>query len=475
MKKYLFLDRGIIDGHWTSNAILKLNQITKDVENNPMFREDYFSNPSRPWEVRYDNGYPNVFYDKEYEIFRCYYTLFTYDIESQNTALEERTNKQYIPTSSRITSVCYAESKDGVNWVKPNLGLVEFDGNKDNNILMRYGHGTSVLYDEDEVDPNKRYKLMTKIEYSHDNHFMAVAFSSDGIHFSDYIEWPKYNPQADTYNFVFRDKKTNKFIMITRVWKNGVRIVAKCESNDFINWSEPEEILRGNGFEDQIYSMPVFQYAGIYLGLASVYHEGDRTLPDFDLVDLKLKFATDLNNWDSICPGECFIPRGEGIYPDGEFDCGCIYASIPVEIDDKLYFYYMGGNGQHTNFRETSFGRGFIEKDKFAYYTQRDDELEGELHTGLFSIYGNDLSILADIEEDGYILIELEDKYGNAVQGFTFEDCIPLRKADGFKKISFKDKNLLEIGNKSVKFKFKFQNSKLYALKGDIDSCRRKY
>src|SRR5262249_53109552 len=31
--------------------------------------------------------------------------------------------------------ICYATSKDGATWVKPNLGLVEFNGSKENNIV----------------------------------------------------------------------------------------------------------------------------------------------------------------------------------------------------------------------------------------------------------------------------------------------------------------------------------------------------
>ena len=31
---------------------------------------------------------------------------------------------------------CYAESKDGIHWKKPELGLVEFNGSKANNIVM---------------------------------------------------------------------------------------------------------------------------------------------------------------------------------------------------------------------------------------------------------------------------------------------------------------------------------------------------
>ena len=63
MKKYLFLDRGLMNPRQMSNAKLNLEKIRKD--KTVFFKEDYFSEPSRKWEVRYDNGYPNVIYDRE--------------------------------------------------------------------------------------------------------------------------------------------------------------------------------------------------------------------------------------------------------------------------------------------------------------------------------------------------------------------------------------------------------------------------
>ena len=30
---------------------------------------------------------------------------------------------------------CYAESRDGIEWTRPHLGLVEFEGSKENNII----------------------------------------------------------------------------------------------------------------------------------------------------------------------------------------------------------------------------------------------------------------------------------------------------------------------------------------------------
>lgn len=475
MDKYLFLDSGIFDGYRLRNSKLSINSIIKDEANNPLFREDYFSEPSRPWEVRYDNSYPNVIYDKDNDIYRCYYTLFTYDTDSQSVSLEERKNRQYRPNSGRVTSCCYAESKDGVKWEKPNLGLVEFDGNKDNNIIFRHAHGTSVFLDELETNPKKRYKLMTKVDYSRDRNYMATAFSEDGIHFTEFHEWPRYNPAGDTHNFVFRDHKTDKFILITRIWRNSLRIVAMCESTDFINWSEPIEITRGNGFGNQIYSMPVFQYGGLYMGLASIYHEGDRDAEDFDLVDLELKFSSDLMGWESIGSGNHFIPRGEGEYGEGEFDCGCVYSTAPLEIDGKLWFYYMGGNGQHTNYRETSFARGYVEKDKFAFYETKNKEKEAVLQTRQMNVYGDNLRILAEIEDEGSLSVAFVVGDGKAIEGFEHENCIITEDKDGWYDISYKDKKITAVENQSIKMEIKFKDSKLFALEGEIAVNRYRY
>ena len=51
-----------------SNASIHVNPIHK--ENKVLFHEDYFSEPPRLWEVRYDNSYPNLIYDSQIERYR---------------------------------------------------------------------------------------------------------------------------------------------------------------------------------------------------------------------------------------------------------------------------------------------------------------------------------------------------------------------------------------------------------------------
>ena len=76
----------------------------------------------------------------------------------------------------REEALLYAVSKDGIHWAKPELGLIEFNGSKKNNIVLEYNHGMAVMKDPHETDPQKRYKAIHP-EREHS----AVWFSADGI------------------------------------------------------------------------------------------------------------------------------------------------------------------------------------------------------------------------------------------------------------------------------------------------------
>ena len=61
--------------------------------------------------------------------------------------------------------MAYAESSDGVHWERPGLGLVDWNGSRDNNLcLIEPGiwpvdDYLCVLHDPDDPDPGQRYKL----------------------------------------------------------------------------------------------------------------------------------------------------------------------------------------------------------------------------------------------------------------------------------------------------------------------------
>jgi hypothetical protein len=77
--------------------------------------------------------------------------------------------------------VCYAESDDGITFTKPNLGLFDFNGEKNTNIVLIgsgvYGdrYCNSVIVDEREKDASKRYKMAFN-DWSKDSQWRSVGW-----------------------------------------------------------------------------------------------------------------------------------------------------------------------------------------------------------------------------------------------------------------------------------------------------------
>lgn len=77
--------------------------------------------------------------------------------------------------------------------------------------------------------------------------------------------------RGDTHNNALWAPTVNKYVAFTREFPDRIRTVARMESEDFVHWTKPVEVLRGPR-EAQTYSMPVFHDAGVYLGLPAILH-----------------------------------------------------------------------------------------------------------------------------------------------------------------------------------------------------------
>ena len=87
------------------------------------------------------------------------------------------------PSDLKQGPVCYAESEDGIHWVKPNLGQLEFKGSRDNNALKlpdAKTQGPFVIKDKRDPDPKRRYKMIYNA-HSGRTWLFRTATSPDGI------------------------------------------------------------------------------------------------------------------------------------------------------------------------------------------------------------------------------------------------------------------------------------------------------
>ena len=459
MTKYWFFDPALARA--TENVRVLPGQVRKD-RRNPLFGEGVFAQPALPWEPRFDNGYPNVFYDPLCGKYRCYYTSFIRDDSSAHTPLSARPGQTFRSSGERVVGLLYAESTDGISWQKPPLGVTEWMGSRDNNILMTYTHGASVLLDQAETDPERRYKLIARDD--HQPRRLCVAFSGDGIHFSALTPIPELAEKVpgDTHNFVVRDAATGRYVLYTRLFTRELRTVGRMESEDFIHWTPPLEVLAGQGRDDQVYAMPAFWQDGLCFGLAAIFHAGDRDAPRHDHVEVELTFSGDGVRWQRVAPGLPFIGNGAGAYPDGAYDAGCCFASAPVRVGDAYRFYYMGGNGTHYAFRETGLCLAEISPDKLAGITAARAEKPLIFQTNRIQWQGGACAVCADVALDGCVRYELLDAAGNTLAGFGAEDCLPITEGGG---------RLAWQGNptppEQVMLRFVCRGATLYSLSGD--------
>jgi hypothetical protein len=234
---------------------------------------------------------------------------------------------------------------------------------------------------------------------------LRVRFSADGIHWGEPVEVKGFSAQhGDTHNNAFWDARIGKYVWFTKLYI-GERLVARFESDDFINWKSSGMVLRSSveeGRTSQTYCLPVFPYGNIYLGYVMMYNVGKgRT------VDCELAWSHDGVRWQRVAPGTPFIPRG----PTGAHDSLCIYAQAgPATAQDgQLLIFYGGSDVPHTGWKRhclPSLAR--LRVDGFAGYEAVDRARAAVLTTAPMTIVRERITLSADAA-NGSVELELLD------------------------------------------------------------------
>lgn len=415
----------------TSNVKLVLGKIKKHPAN-PLFGEE------KKWEQRFDNFYGSIVYDEDTGLYRLWWNPFIYDPDE---GAEEREN-----------GVEYAFSKDGITWIKPELGLVEYEGSKNNNLINRdSGHGHGIFKDPHETDASKRYKMIAR------ENGVSVAYSPDGMRWSDWIE--AFKAKADTHNNAIWAPTLNKYVAISREFlgdkekKTRRRVVARSESKDFFsNWSDVEIVMDGGtGF--QTYANAIFYHADVYIGLVAIFDTSDG--PTDNKVWTELAWSPDTRQWHRLCEGSPFIPNST---VEGDPDWGTAYACLnPLFRDtDEVRIYYGGCDGKHNRYRDGYLMLATIRKDRWAGYQASD---EGTIETVPVKCEGPNLYICADIKAGGSVRAEA---MGTA--GLGLNDCKPIICAVSDGKMTWSGKDLKALEGSQIRLRFKLNKATLYSF-----------
>lgn len=331
---------------------------------------------------------------------------------------------------------CYAESKDGVTWTKPDLGIHQIGGSKKNNVIlssaMPVTHNFSPLLDKNpRVEPRQKYKALGGLKETG----LYAYVSPDGIH------WEKMQEEAvfkegifDSQNVAFWSESEGQYVCYFRTWTGanytGFRSVSRTTSPDFIHWTEPVAMTFGQTPYEELYTQqtsPYFRAPQIYIAI------GARFMPNRQVVtdEQAKKIGVNPDYYKDCSDAILMSTRGGSSYerkflesfirPEtglenwvsrSNYPALNVVQTGPTEMSVYLNEDYAQ-NSAHLN-------RYSMRLDGFA--SLRAPYAGGEVLTKLFTFIGQELEINYSTSAAGEIRVEIQDEKGKPLTGYTLED-----------------------------------------------------
>ena len=441
-RRELFIDDFLIDR--MQNVELRLQ---KPVPRNVAIDHDV------PWEGN-TCCYHTVLQDAK--LFRMYFRGSHYDPDSNSIGRQ---------------IVGYAESRDGIEWERPELGLVNSQGSTKNNIIWD-GVGSHNFTPFRDTNPNCRegeqYKALGGSWGS-----LHAFKSPDGIHWSMIQKRPVITEGAfDSQNLAFWDPLRGCYVdfhrHFTMVDGQRVRHIMTCTSKDFRKWTKPKWIDFGDTPMEHLYTNAVTPYARaphIYMGFPKRFVPG-RSMYGHqhngmsDAVFMSSRDGVKFKRWT-----EAFVRPG--LQPErwenrnnmtawGILETANDLPSAPKELSIYTTEGYYRGDGCRLR-RFTLRADGFVAANAPLK--------GGELVTRPFTFEGNRLGLNVAASAAGSARVEIQDGDGKALKGFALRDSDEIYGDTLDRTVTWKGSaDVAALSGKPVRLRFALSDADLYSL-----------
>jgi len=395
--------------------------------------------------------------------------------------------------------VCYAESENGIDFSKPQLGLHEVDGSTANNVVMPGINGGCSVWIDPHAPPHERYKNQAKVYPSGQFHMHS---SPDGLRWKLFAKLEPGPGGWDTQSVVFWDPVPQRYALYTRRWFRkepaieSYRTVRRLESDDLRNWDNQSIVMEADEIDLATHKTPtgqppvdyygadVFKYSeaeDVYVMLAQAFWHWSERKPDEGPVgvdrsghlgpstfDVRLAVSRDGKRFQRAGNRKPFLATGA----EGQFDSRFVWAMPhPVRMGDSLWFYYVGGNRDHdfiidasANGRHlTGISRAVLRLDGFVSVDA--DYTGGEITTPPIRFAGNRLELNVETSGGGSVLVEMLDENQQPLPGYSKADAHAVQGDSVRMPVRWKTTDdVSRHADRSVRLRFHMQDCKLYAF-----------
>ncbi len=378
----------------------------------------------------------------------------------------------------------YAESDDGVNWAKPSLGLVEFGGEKNNNLVWSSGPDKSRPYvlcvfkdNNIKVAASERYKAIgvrRRPDSDPPADDLYALVSPDGLSWrllqkDPIVRGSEGDLMFDSHNIAFWDSARSQYVIYARGWPDGwpagARGIRRYVSSDFRAWSKPETLDLWKGSDkDHLYknaATPYYRRPDILLMFPKRFMEKRKSLdPKWKhggLSDIVFMSSRDGVHWDRrfreafMRPGrdllnwhERAIEIGPGLVPTGKGEM-------------SLYFI------QHYRTESVGIRRGVLREDGLVSIHAK--YKNGEVLTRPLVWVGDQLVINFSTSAAGSVRVELQDSRGKALVGYELEECDENYGDELSRVVRWKGKSdLPELGGEAMRMRIVLRDADLFSF-----------
>lgn len=387
-----------------------------------------------------------------------------------------------INTVKHSLCTCYAESEDGIHWVKPELDVVP-----GTNIVDTTNRDSATIWlDRKETDPQKRYKMFS-VEYKEDyiQWQYVLKYSADGIHWSKGVAQSGavsdrstafYNPFIEKW--VLSMRHHNSVSWRSRAYLENDdpemavslahRLREGTTDKNVVFWFTPDDKEKVHpDYPDVIpgiYNFDAIAYESLMLGLYSQWQGPENNICREAMMpkrnEIQLGYSRDGFHF-ARPTHESFMEVNTE--KDESWNYGNMQSvnGVPLIVDDKLYFYSSGRckNGIWWD-AGTSCGLAVLRRDGFcSVHTDK----AGTLTTERVVFDGKYLFVNADVE--GQLLVEILNESGNVIPEFDCASCDIITGDSTKKLVSWHGKtDLSELAGRNLQFRFIIEKGDLYSF-----------
>jgi hypothetical protein len=429
----------------------------------------------QPWEGRF-SAYVTVLHDAQAGKYLMYYR--------GNDGAKD---------GSAGECTCYAESKDGIHWIKPKLGFHEVNGSKDNNVMLAnlppYTHNFAPFLDtRPGVPAEERFKTLAGLGGKAGG--LCAFVSGDGLHWRKMQEASVLTKGAfDSQNVSFWSDAEQCYLAYFRIFTAGVideknwkpagfRWVSRATSKDFIHWTDATPMTSDQPLADHIYvsqTHPYFNSPHLYIATAARFMAGKATLN----ADAKAAMAEDTKHYPALikdCSEAVLMTSRAGTT---EFNRSFMEGFVRPGADPRNWTSRSNypacgilptGPGEMSLYVERHYGQSSAFLQRLSLRTDGFASLHadtrGSLVTRPFTFTGKQLHLNLATGASGEVTVEIHDAHGQPIPGFTQAECQPFSGDSLDHTLAWKvGADVSSLAGKPIKLRWFLKDADVYSFR----------